>query len=80
MLQWLADHEAAALAEAVAPFYPDVRTDLLTRALARYRAAGVWATTPEVSRAGFARLADSLVSGGFITREPRYEHCVDTSM
>jgi NitT/TauT family transport system substrate-binding protein len=80
MLRWLTDHDAAALAEAVAPFYPDVSRDLLTRALVRYRAAGLWAKTPAVSRAGFARLADSLVSGGFIARQPRYEDCVDTSM
>ena len=46
----------------------------------RYRDAGLWARTPEVSRQGFARLADSLKSGGFISRTHSYEDCVDQSL
>jgi NitT/TauT family transport system substrate-binding protein len=76
MQDWLAEHEAAELAEAVAPFYPDIAGDVLARALARYREAGLWARTPAVSRQGFARLADSLLSGGFIAQMPVYEDCV----
>ncbi len=76
MQDWLAEHEAAELAEAVAPFYPDIAGDVLARALARYREAGLWARTPAVSRQGFARLADSLLSGGFIAQTPVYENCV----
>ncbi len=79
MQGWLADHDAAALAAAVAPFYPGLSADLLTRSLARYREAGIWARTPAMSREGFARLADGLLSGGFISRPPRYEDCVDMS-
>jgi hypothetical protein len=33
-----------------------------------------------VSRSGFARLAESLLSGGFISRRPVYEDCVDQSL
>jgi hypothetical protein len=33
-----------------------------------------------VSREGFARLAESLLSGGFISRMPAYEDCVDQSL
>jgi NitT/TauT family transport system substrate-binding protein len=79
MLDWLAAHGAEELAAAAAPFYPDIPGDLLAQALARYRAAGLWARTPAVSRQGFARLADSLLSGGFIARMPTYEDCVDMS-
>jgi NitT/TauT family transport system substrate-binding protein len=68
------------LAHVVAPFYPDVALDILTRSLARYRDAGLWARTPEVSRQGFTRLADSLKSGGFISRMHTYEDCVDQSL
>jgi NitT/TauT family transport system substrate-binding protein len=76
---WLAGHGAEELAEAAAPFYPGIPGDILACALARYREAGLWACTPVVSRQGFARLADSLLSGGFIARMPAYEDCVDMS-
>jgi NitT/TauT family transport system substrate-binding protein len=76
---WLAEHGAEDLAAAVAPFFPDLPGDILAHALARYRAAALWARMPAVSRQGFARLADSLLSGGFIARTPIYEDCVDVS-
>ncbi len=41
MQAWLAEHGAEELAAATAPFYPDIPGDLLARALARYRGAGV---------------------------------------
>jgi len=80
MQSWLGGHSAGELADVVAPFYPDVGRDLLVSALERYRAAGLWARVPEVSREGFVRLSDSLRSGGFISREHAYEDCVDQSL
>ena len=79
-LAWVAQHGAEELADAVAPYYPHVARDLLASSLRRYRDAGLWARTPEVSRPGFARLADSLKSGGFISRLHSYEDCVDQSL
>ena len=79
-LNWIAEHSAEELAHEVTPFYPDVLPDLLTTSLRRYRDAGVWARTPEVSRQGFDRLAESLKSGGFISRMHSYEDCVDQSL
>jgi NitT/TauT family transport system substrate-binding protein len=79
-LDWLTEHGADELAEVVAPFYPDVARAILTRSLQRYRDAGLWSRTTEVSRTGFDRLADSLRSGGFISHVPRYEDCVEQSL
>ena len=79
-LSWVAEHNGAELAAAVAPYYPHVARGLLAGSLARYHDAGLWARTPEVSRQGFARLADSLRSGGFISRPHVYEDCVDQSL
>jgi len=79
-LDWLTAHGADELAEVVAPFYPDVARDILVSSLQRYRDAGLWSRTTEVSRAGFTRLADSLRSGGFISHVPRYEDCVEQSL
>jgi NitT/TauT family transport system substrate-binding protein len=80
MLAWVAEHSGEELAEAVAPFYPDIPRDMLASSLRRYHDAGLWARTPEVSRPGFVRLADSLKSGGFISRMHSYEDCVDQSL
>ena len=79
-LAWVAEHSAEALADAVAPYYPHVARELLASSLQRYRDAGLWARTPQVSWPGFARLADSLKSGGFISKLHAYEDCVDQSL
>ena len=79
-LSWVAEHGAEELAEAVASFYPDVPREVLTSSLRRYRDANLWARTPDVSREGFDRLAESLKSGGFIARLHSYEDCVETEL
>jgi NitT/TauT family transport system substrate-binding protein len=76
---WLYDHGVDDLTEVVAPFYP-LAHDLLASSLRRYRDAGLWASRPEVSREGFARLSESLFSGGFVSRMQAYEDCVDQSL
>jgi NitT/TauT family transport system substrate-binding protein len=79
-LTWVAEHSAEELADAVAPYYPHVPRTLLASSLQRYRDAGLWARAPEVSRQGFVRLAESLKSGGFISRMHSYEDCVDQTL
>jgi NitT/TauT family transport system substrate-binding protein len=80
MQGWLARHGAEELAEITAPFFPGIAPDILTDSLRRYRDAGIWAGDTDVSRQGFARLAESLLSGGFISRMPAYEDCVDQTL
>jgi NitT/TauT family transport system substrate-binding protein len=80
MEAWLQEHSADELADAIAPFYPSLAGEFLVSALRRYHQAGLWATRPEVSRQGFARLATSLLSGGFVSRLHDYDACVDQSL
>jgi NitT/TauT family transport system substrate-binding protein len=80
MQHWLVEHGAHELTDVTADFYPHVAPDLLLSSLARYRDADLWSRTTEVSREGFARLAESLFSGGFILRMPQYEDCVHQSL
>ena len=79
-LTWVSEHSAEELADAVASYYADVPRQILANSFQRYRDAGLWAHTPEVSRQGFSRLAESLKSGGFISRNHSYEDCVDESL
>jgi NitT/TauT family transport system substrate-binding protein len=80
MQNWLAERSAEELAEVTADFYPHIARDILVSSLRRYRDAELWPRTPQVSRKGFSRLAESLLSGGFISRMPTYEDCVDESL
>jgi NitT/TauT family transport system substrate-binding protein len=80
MLRWIAEHSTEELAATVTSFYPDVPSDILTSSLQRYRDAGVWAGAPDVSRQGFCRLAESLKSGGFVSRRHSYEDCVEQTL
>ena len=80
MQTWLAEHSAEELAKVTKSFFPDVARDILVNSLRRYRQAEIWAHTPDISRKGFARLSESLLSGGFIARMPAYEDCVDQSL
>jgi NitT/TauT family transport system substrate-binding protein len=80
MQDWLTQHSAEELADITAPFYPDIARSILVSSLRRYGQAGIWARAPDVSREGFTRLGECLVSGGFISRMPIYEDCVDQSL
>ncbi len=80
MEQWLYANPAEELAKATASFFPDVPPEILIASLRRYRDAGLWARSPEMSHEGFERLGQSLHSGGFITRLPSYDDCVEHSL
>jgi NitT/TauT family transport system substrate-binding protein len=80
MQDWLAAHGGDALAEIVAPYYAGIAPEILASALRRYGDAGIWASDPAMSREGFSRLVESLVSGGFLSRLPNYEDCVAQSL
>jgi NitT/TauT family transport system substrate-binding protein len=78
--RWLAQTPAEELADVTAPFFPDFPREILVSSFRRYRGAHVWARSPEMSRQGFARLAESLMSGGFVSRMPSYEECVEQTL
>jgi NitT/TauT family transport system substrate-binding protein len=78
--RWMAGHDAAAIAAAIAPTFPETGPPLLERAVARYHRQGTWAADPLLRRPGFAYLEDILLSGGFIGRRARYEDLVDTDV
>ncbi len=76
----LFDATPRAIAIAVAEFLPDHSRDSLTRIIASYRAAGLWARRPDFPAAPFLRLKAALVSGGLIARDPSYSRVVDDEL
>jgi NitT/TauT family transport system substrate-binding protein len=79
-LRWLAEAAPAEIARAVSEFFPDQKLELLSGALGRYQATGIWATDGTVSEDGFDRLRSGLVSGGFIRRPIPFADCVDNRL
>jgi NitT/TauT family transport system substrate-binding protein len=46
----------------------------------RYKALGIWSDTPVLPRAGYDRLRDGLVSGGFVSPGATFETAVDNTL
>jgi NitT/TauT family transport system substrate-binding protein len=78
----LAFHAASAetIAASIQPFFPETDTAALTRMIAGYRNAGLWARTPALPVASFVRLKAALLSGGLIDRDFPFDHIVDADL
>jgi NitT/TauT family transport system substrate-binding protein len=76
-LAWVAASPAEALAETVAPSFPDLSTALLARCLARYKALGIWTADPFYPEEAFARLETAMHSAGAIRRRPGFAATAD---
>jgi hypothetical protein len=53
---------------------------ILEAACTRYKALGIWSGTPVLPRAGYDRLRDGLVSGGFVSPGATFETAVDNTL
>jgi NitT/TauT family transport system substrate-binding protein len=79
-LGWVAASPAEALAETVAPYFPDLAPELLTTALARYKAIGLWTPDPFYPEEAFARLETAMHSAGAIRRRPGFDATADNAI
>jgi NitT/TauT family transport system substrate-binding protein len=73
---WMHAQTPAVLARYVQSFFPELSATQLECALARYLHHGIWAQSPEMSKAGFDRLSYSLQSGGFIHTRIEFKSCI----
>jgi NitT/TauT family transport system substrate-binding protein len=78
--RWLAAASPEAIATAIGRYFPTLDAGVLSRALARYQAQGVWAEEPVLSEDGFARLRRALLGSGFLKREVPFAECVDNRL
>lgn len=76
-LAWLHAASAEALADTLAPRFPDVAHDRLLRAVTRYRGLGLWSESIRVPADAVNRLAASMISAGAMTHHPGYDTCID---
>ncbi len=78
--RWLMVQPPAVLAETVAPYFPALDRAVLTGALARYQAQGVWRGDPLMPEDGFMRLQRALLSSGYLSRPVPFADCVDNRL
>jgi NitT/TauT family transport system substrate-binding protein len=72
--------EPASIATVIHPYFPDCSLALLTRIIAGYRGASVWAHTPALPVAAFLRLKAALISGGLIDRDLPFDRIIDPGL
>jgi NitT/TauT family transport system substrate-binding protein len=78
--KWIAAADGAAIADAITRYFPDVPPAILAASCARYKSLGIWGSDPRLPRAGYDRLRDSLVSGGFVSPGTDFAVAVDNSL
>jgi NitT/TauT family transport system substrate-binding protein len=77
---WVASATGSEIARAIAGYFTDLPAAILAAACTRYKALGIWGETPLLPRAGYNRLRDGLVSGGFVSPGTPFETAVDNSL
>ena len=78
--QWVQAQSPRVLADTIAGYFPALDRAVLTGALARYKAQGVWGTDPVLPEEGFDRLRRALLATGFLSRTVPFADCVDNSL
>ena len=76
--KWLAANDANAVADTVAPFFPEVAPSAILGAIERYKQQGIWATAPLLREDGYNTLQDILVEAGLARSRQPYERIVRT--
>lgn len=79
-LAWVAASPSEALAETVAPFFPDLPPARLTQCLARYQALGLWTADPYYPEEAFTRLETAMLSADAINRRPGFAMTADNAI
>jgi NitT/TauT family transport system substrate-binding protein len=80
-LSWMRVAAPEAIAQAIAPRFPDVSLAHRARAMARYAALGIWPPDPRFPRDAFDRLGEAMASAGVLPQGvPAFEDCVDSAI
>lgn len=77
--QWVVENDAAAIAEAVAPYFDNVDQDIIISSIERYKQQGSFATDPIVDEAEWNNLLDVMMSAGELNARTEHSEIVNTS-
>ncbi len=77
--QWVATHTDAEVAQAVASFFTDTSSELLTASVASYRAIDAWNTDPVMTEESFNRLQTVMTEAGELTKTADFAAVVNNT-
>ena len=77
--QWVAEHTAAEVAQAIAPAFPDTGEEILTQVVQRYKDIGAWNTDPVMTEEAFERLQTVMEEAGELAQRADYTLVVNNS-
>ena len=77
--QWVAEHTAAEVAQAIAPAFPDTGEELLTVVVQRYKDIGAWNNDPVMSEESFDLLQEVMTQAGELSKRAPHGEVVDNS-
>lgn len=77
--KWVAEHSADEIAATIAPLFPDSDTELLSKAIARYKEIDAYSTVPMMTEDAFNRLQLVMEEAGELTQKAPYSELVDNS-
>ncbi len=77
--QWVAEHTAAEVAQAIAPAFPDTGEEILTQVVQRYKDIGAWNTDPVMTEEAFERLQTVMEEAGELAQRADYALVVNNS-
>lgn len=75
--KWIATHDGAELADAVADYFPGVTKQALADSFDGYKGQGTWNQAPLLDRQGLEWLRDAALAAGMLRTSFRYEDCAD---
>ncbi len=77
--QWVREHTAAEIAEAIAPQFPDTDMEVLEAVCQRHLDIDAWNATPVMAEEALERLMDVMESAGELSARVPFEDLVDNS-
>lgn len=77
--QWVQDHSAREIAEAIAPQFPDSDLDVLTTVTQRHKDIDAWNATPVMKQESFERLETVMETAGELDERVDFHTVVDNS-
>ncbi len=75
-LKWLRDNDPAAVGQAIAPFFPDVEGELITKSVERYKNQQTWPPDPQLAEPEYEGLQDILIAAGMVKERQPYNKVV----
>lgn len=77
--QWVADHNSKEIAQVIHPYFKDTDTDMLAKAIDRYKNQGTYATDPILDPKEWNHLQSIMKEAGELPKQVDYKTLVNTS-